>query len=171
MDDEISIEAIKVIEAEIILIAVKLVKELICMTLSAIILIVITSIFKLLMSPPSIAVAWVHSKFELHKKLNSKDVSVSYNGKNFVEGEKNKFIQYFNDASFLKKHYIFPGNEKLFLYPESNVTPFVINVKKGKKEVNYFVFNYDDHVDVVKKYKEKVISYSVCSDNLQKFTI
>jgi len=119
----------------------------------------IGSIIKLLMSPPSIAVAWGVSKFELHKKLVSKDVSVTFNGKDLEEEDKNRFTDYFNKASFLKKHYIFPGNEKLFLQPETNVTPFVMNVKKGKKDVNFFVFSYDNHVDVVKKYKKKDVSY------------
>ncbi|KOP80357.1 hypothetical protein AMS59_02900 [Lysinibacillus sp. FJAT-14745] len=141
------------------------------MTTSLIMTIVIGSIIKLLMSPPSIAVGWGVSKFELHKKLNSKDVTVTFNGMNLEEEEKNRFTDNFNKASFLKKHYIFPGNEKLFLQPETNVTPFIMNVKRGKKDVHFFVFSYDNHVDVVKKYKEKVVSYSISSEYLQKFTI
>ncbi|MGE8000431.1 YfmQ family protein [Lysinibacillus sp. NPDC093190] len=142
------------------------------MTSGLIITLVIGSIIKLLMSPPSIAVAWGVSKFELHKKLDAKDVTVTFNGTNLEEEEKNRFTDYFNKASFLKKYYIFPGNEKLFLQPETNVTPFVINVKRGKKEdVNFFVFSYDNHVDVVKKCKEKVVSYSISSEYLQNFSI
>lgn len=141
------------------------------MTMSLMITIVIGSIIKLLMSPPSAAVAWLLSKFELHKELDSKDVTVTFNGKNLEEEEKNRFTNYFNKASFLKKHYIFPGNEKFFLQPETNVTPFIMNVKRGKKDVNFFVFSYDNHVDVVKKCKEKVISYSLSSESLQHFTI
>ena len=128
-------------------------------------------ILKLLMSPPSVLVAWVLSKFELHPKLDSKDVTVTFNGKHLEEEEKNRFTEYFNEANFLKKHYIFPGNEKSFLSPETNITPFVINVKKGKKDVNFFVYSSDNNVDVVKQYKEKVASYSLNSDNLQKFTL
>ncbi|MFJ6208465.1 YfmQ family protein [Lysinibacillus sp. NPDC092081] len=141
------------------------------MTSGLIITLVIGSIIKLLMSPPSAAVAWGLSKIELHKKLDAKDVTVTFNGKNLDEEEKNRFTDNFNKASFLKKYYIFPGNEKLFLQPETNVTPYVINVKRGKKDVNFFVFSYDNHVDVVKKCKEKVISYSISSEYLQKFTI
>ncbi|KPN97189.1 YfmQ family protein [Lysinibacillus sp. ZYM-1] len=141
------------------------------MTMSLMITIVIGSIIKLLMSPPSAAVAWLLSKFELHKELDSKEVTVTFNGMNLEEQEKIKFIDYFNKAFFLKKYYIFPGNEKLFLQPETNVTPFVINVRSGKKDVNFFIFNYDNHVDVVKKCKEKVISYSLSSESLQHFTI
>ena len=140
------------------------------MTWGLVMTIVIGSIVKLVMSPPSIVVGWTVSKFELHKKLDAKDVTVTYNGKKLEEEEKSRFTNYFNEASFLKKHYIFPGNEKLFLEPESNVTPFVINLKKGKKDIHFFVFNYDNHVDIVKKYKEKVVSYSVSSDCLQNFS-
>ncbi|OEC03524.1 hypothetical protein GY31_01985 [Lysinibacillus sphaericus] len=140
------------------------------MTWGLVMTIVIGSIVKLVMSPPSIVVGWTVSKFELHKKLDAKDVTVTYNGKKLEEEEKSRFTNYFNEASFLKKHYIFPGNEKLFLEPESNVTPFVINLKKGKKDIHFFVFNYDNHVDIVKKYKENIVSYSVSSDCLQNFS-
>lgn len=58
------------------------------MTTGLIITIVIGSIIKLLMSPPSIAVAWVVNKFELHKELDSKEVTVTFNGNNLEEGEK-----------------------------------------------------------------------------------
>ncbi|AMO33475.1 YfmQ family protein [Lysinibacillus sp. fkY74-1] len=141
------------------------------MTTGLIITIVIGSIIKLLMSPPSIAVAWLVNKFELHKELDSKEVTISFKGKNLEEREKIRFIDFFNKAIFLKKYYIFPGNEKLFLQPETNVTPFIINLKSGKKDVNFLIFPYDNHVDVVRKRKEKVISYSLSSESLQNFTI
>ncbi|MBA9028394.1 MULTISPECIES: YfmQ family protein [Bacillaceae] len=141
------------------------------MTWTVVISLVIGFILKFLLSPPSAMVGWVLGKFELHPKLESKEVTVTFNGKNLKEEEKVRFTDYFNEADFLKKYYIFPGNEKLFLHPETNVTPFVINVKKGKKEVYFFVYNYDNHVDVVKQSKKKVVSYSLSSDNLQKFTL
>ncbi|WP_338752724.1 YfmQ family protein [Bacillus sp. FJAT-52991] len=133
-------------------------------------LIVITGIIKLLTSPPSALVAWIVSKFALHPKLDSKDVTVTFNGKHLKEEENIKFIDYFNKACFLKRYDIFPGNEKSFLHPETNVTPFVINLKKGKRDVNFFIYNYDNHVDVVKQYKEKIVSYSISSEHLQKFS-
>ncbi|MDQ0273656.1 YfmQ family protein [Cytobacillus purgationiresistens] len=123
-------------------------------------------IIKMAMSPPSAVVEWVLSKFALHPKLNSKDVTITYNGKLLEEEEKNRFTDYFNEATFLKRKYIFPGNEKLFLYPETNVTPVVIKVKRGKKDVNIYVYSYDDHVDVVKQSKKKVVSYSLSCDYL-----
>ncbi|TCN19729.1 YfmQ family protein [Mesobacillus foraminis] len=127
-------------------------------------------ILKFIMSPPSAVVEWVLSKFALHPKLDPKEVAVTFNGKHLEEDEKISFTNYFNESTFLKKYYIFPGNEKLFLHPETNVTPFVITVKRGKKETNLFVYSYDDHIDVVKQYKKKVVSYILRSDDLQNFT-
>lgn len=138
------------------------------MTWPVVISLVIGIIIKLVMSPPSAVVEWVTSKFALHPKLNSKDINVTYNGEQLEEEEKFRFTNYFNEATFLKKYYIFPGNEKLFLHPETNVTPIVIYVKRGKKEVNIFVYIYDNHVDVVKQHNKKVFSYRLSSDNLQK---
>lgn len=137
----------------------------------AVISIVIGIIIKILTNLPSAGVGWLLSKFALHPKLNAKDVTVTFNGKHLEEEEKIRFIDYFNEAVFLKEYFIVKGNEKVFLHPETNVTPFVINVKKSKKDINIFVYSYDDHVDVVKQYKKKVDSYSLSSDDLQKFTI
>ena len=142
------------------------------MTWSTIVIIVIGIILKFLMSPPSALVAWVLSKFALHPKLDSKDITVTFNGTHLEEEEKNKFNDYFNKALFLERHHIFPGNEKFFLNPETNVIPFVINVKSRKKEMNFFVYSSEDkEIHVVKQWKKKVASYSLSSDYLQKFTI
>ena len=141
------------------------------MTWTVVITVVIGIIIKLIMSPPSSVVAWVLSKFALHPKLDSKDVIVTFNGKLLEEKEKIRMINYFNEAYILKKYYIFPGKEELFLHPDTKVIPFVINVKKGEKDVNFFIYSYDDHVDVVKQSKKKVESYSLRSDHLQRFAI
>ncbi|PLT28672.1 YfmQ family protein [Peribacillus deserti] len=141
------------------------------MTWTVVISIAAAVIFKFFNSPPSALVAWVLDKFTLHPKLDSEDVTIAFNGKHLEEEEKDRFIDYFNEAVFLKEYFIFQGNEQLFLHPETNVIPFVVKVKKRKNDVHLFVFNYDDHVDVVKQYKEKVVSYRLSSDYLQKFTI
>ena len=132
---------------------------------------VIFFFIKLITSPPNIVAGWFIKKFELHQKLDPQNITVTFNGKNLEEEEKIRFTDYFNEATFLKKHYIFPGHEKLFLEPETNVPPFVVNVKKGKKDIHFFVYKSEDHVDVVKQYKEKVVSYSINSDNLLRFTV
>ncbi|PLR98475.1 YfmQ family protein [Bacillus sp. T33-2] len=141
------------------------------MTWTVVISVMIGFFVKFFLSPPSAVVDWYLSKFALHPKLNSKDVSITINGKHLEEEEKIKFIDYFNEAAFLEEYWIFPGNEELFLHPDTNVSPFVIDVKRGKKQVNFLVYSYDDHVDVVKQYKNKVVSYSLRSNYLQKFTI
>lgn len=42
-----------------------------------------------------------------------------------------------------------------------------MDVKKGKNEVRLYVYIYNDHVDVVKQYKNKVVAYSLLSESLQ----
>ena len=141
------------------------------MTSTAVLIIALGIMIKMLTSPPSFVVGWISSKFALHPKLDSKDISVTFNGKHLEEEEKVKFTDYFNEALFLERYNIFQGNEHLFLNPETNVIPFVINVKSRKQEMNFFVSGYDDHVDVVKQRKKKVASYCLRSEYLQKFTI
>ena len=57
---------------------------------------------------------WVVSKFALHPKIDSKDVTVTYNGKNLEEEEKNRFTDYFNEALFLERNHIFRGMKNCF---------------------------------------------------------
>ena len=116
-------------------------------------------------------VGWFLSKFSLHPELDSKDITVTFNGTQLDAKKKNRFIEYFNEAQFLKRNHIFPGTENSFLQPETDVLPFVINVKSRKKEMNFFLYRYDDHIDVIKKWKNKVASYSLSSEKLQNFTI
>ncbi|USK57447.1 YfmQ family protein [Cytobacillus solani] len=80
------------------------------------------------------------------------------------------FTDYFNKASFLERNDIFPGDEKLFLRPETNIIPFIINVKNSKRDMNFFVYCEDDQIFVVKQWKKKVASYNLRSDNLQNST-
>ncbi|MBM4763202.1 YfmQ family protein [Bacillus sp. B15-48] len=141
------------------------------MTWTVAITVLIGIILKMAMSPPSIVVGWLVSKFALHPKLHSENVTVTFNGKQLEDEEKIRFTAYFNEATLLEKHFIFPGNEHLFLQPETDVTPFVITVKNGKKDVNFFVYNYVDRVDVVKQSNKKVESYSLRSNHLQTFTL
>jgi hypothetical protein len=140
------------------------------MTWLTIAIIVIGTILIFLSSPTSALVGWILNKFALHPKLDPKDISVTFNGKHLEEEEKIRFNNYFNEAQFLERNHIFPGNEKLFLHPETNVIPFVIKVNRRKKEMNFFIYSYDDHVDVVKQWKKKVASFSIRSEYLQSFT-
>lgn len=140
------------------------------MTWMATIAIIIGIILVFISSPTSALVGWVLSKFTLQPKFDPKEISVTFNGKHLEEEEKIRFNDYFNEAQFLERIHIFPGNEKMFLHPETTVIPFVINVK-SRKEMNFFVYSYDDHVDVVKQWKKKVTSFSIRSERLQKFAI
>ncbi|MFD0771845.1 YfmQ family protein [Bacillus sp. CGMCC 1.60114] len=114
--------------------------------------IIVTSI------PTSVVDSFV-SKFELHPTLNDESVTVTFDGKRLQNEGKIEVINHFNEALFLEKYY-FP--------PQSSGTPVIIDTKRGKKDVRFSVYSYDDHVDVFKQYKKKVVAYSLRSDGLQK---
>ncbi|MFD0048063.1 YfmQ family protein [Actinomycetes bacterium NPDC127524] len=138
------------------------------MTGLALVLTILFGLFKILISClPSDTVKWILGKYEMHAKLNAEDTVVTYEGKRLEGEEANQVIDTFNKGIFLEQYYIFPGNEQMFLHPENGVTPLVIDTKKGKKDVKLFLFSYSDHVDVVKQYKKKTISYSLRSARLQ----
>ncbi|NYE07038.1 hypothetical protein F4694_003823 [Bacillus niacini] len=128
-------------------------------------------VLKMVMSPPSAVVEWIFSRFALHQKLNSKDVTVTYIEKLLEEEEKIRLIENFNEATFLKQYDIFPGKENLFLHPETNVAPFVINLKRGENDSRIFVYCLTDYVYVVKQSYKKVIAYNLRSENLQNSTL
>ena len=120
-------------------------------------------------SPTSALVGWFLDKFALQPKLEAKDSTVTYNGTQLDEEDKIRFITYFNEARFVDRNHIFPGTETSFLQPETNDIPFVIHVTSGKKEIRYFLYCNDEHIDVVKQWKKKVASYTVASEHLQSF--
>lgn len=139
------------------------------MTWTAILVIILASTAKILVSClPTPVVERLIGRFEMHAKLNAENAIVTIDGKPLEEEKKIQVIHYFNESTFLKQYYIFPGNEKLFLHPENSETPLVIDTKRGKKDVKLFLYCYEDHVDVVRQYKKKVIAYSVLSKSLQK---
>ncbi|MED3687856.1 YfmQ family protein [Peribacillus butanolivorans] len=138
------------------------------MTLPVLILTILISLVKLLVTClPTDAVNWIISKFKLHSELSDANCIVTIDEKRLEGEDKIQVINYFNEAIFLKKNHIFPGNEQLFLQPENSGTPLVIDTKRGKKDVRLLVYIYNDHVDVVKQYKKKLVAYSLLSDSLQ----
>ncbi|MGE6612398.1 YfmQ family protein [Peribacillus sp. NPDC076916] len=142
------------------------------MTLPVLILTIILSLLKLLVTClPTDAVNWIINKFKIHSEISDENAIVTFDGKRLEGEEKIQVINYFNNARFLKKNHIFPGNEQLFLHPENSGIPLVIDTKRSKKDVRLFVYIYNDHVDVVKQYKKKVISYSLLSDSLQECSV
>jgi len=136
-----------------------------------IISIILLSLVKILVTClPTGSVNWLIRKFEIHSKLNEENITLTINGKPLEGDNKVKVINEFNEAIFLKKHYIFPGTEELFLNPENSEPPLVIDTKRGKKEIKLLLYRYHDRIDVVKQDKKKIIAYSLLSDNLQKFS-
>ncbi|MBT2655623.1 YfmQ family protein [Bacillus sp. ISL-18] len=136
-----------------------------------IISIILLSLVKILITClPTGSVNWLIRKFETHSKLNEENLTLTIDGKPLEGDNKTKVINEFNEAIFLKKHYIFPGTEELFLNPDTSEPPLVIDTKRGKKEIKLVLYRYHDHIDVVKQDKKKIIAYSLLSDNLQKFS-
>lgn len=140
------------------------------MTWTAFVIIILGITLKMLTSPPSAVVNWLLSKFALHPKLDAKDVSIIFNGTYLEEEEKISFTDYFNQALFLDRNHIFPGNEKLFLCPDTTSIPFIIHVKNHKRNMKFYVYCEDDQIFVVKQWKKKVASYNLSSTNLKNFT-
>jgi hypothetical protein len=122
---------------------------------------------------PSSVAKWITSKFELHQKLSEATATVTIDRKRLEGEDKVQVINYFNEGIFLKQYYIHPGNEQYYLHPDNGKTPLVIDIdtKKAKNNVKLFIYIYNDHVDVVKQYKKKVIAYCLLSDGLQKGSI
>ena len=86
-----------------------------------IISIILLSLVKILVTClPTGSVNWLIRKFEIHSKLNEENITLTINGKPLEGDNKVKVINEFNEAIFLKKHYIFPGTEELFLNPENS---------------------------------------------------
>ncbi|PFR31088.1 MULTISPECIES: YfmQ family protein [Bacillus cereus group] len=129
------------------------------MTTWFVVMLVIFGAFKIIVaSIPTSVVESLISRFALHPQLNAEDVTVTIDGEALEDEEKIQMINQFNEALFLEKHY-FP--------PQSSGTPVVIHMKKGKHDLSYSMYSYDDHIDVVKQYKKKVVAYSLRSKELQ----
>jgi hypothetical protein len=133
--------------------------EMIKMTTWFIVTLFIFGALKVLVSSmPTSVVESIISRFELHQKLDEENTTVTVDGES-IEGEmKLQVIHEFNEALFLDKHY-FP--------PQGNGTPIVIETKKGKREIRFSIYSYEEHVDVVKQYKKKVVAYRLRSKSLQ----
>ncbi|MFE4761969.1 YfmQ family protein [Bacillus mycoides] len=112
----------------------------------------------LVSSMPTSVVESIISRFELHQKIDEESTTITVDGES-IEGEmKLQVIHEFNEALFLDKHY-FP--------PQGNGTPIVIETKNGKREIRFSIYSYEEHVDVVKQYKKKVVAYRLRSKSLQ----
>lgn len=117
------------------------------------------------------AVERIISKFEIHPKLIDENVIVTIDGKRLEGKDKIQVINDFNEAIYLKRYYIIRGTEELYLHPVNNVPPLIIDISNDKKDIRLFVYRYKDRVDVIKRYKKKMVAYSLRSDSLQKCSI
>lgn len=139
------------------------------MTWAVLVPIILMGILKIVVSSlPNSTVGWLIGKFELHSKLSEANVSITIDGKPLEGEDKAQVIHKFNEATFVERYYIFRGYEQAYLHPENGGTPLVIDTKRGKRTVRLFVYIYNDHVDIVKQYKKKVVAYKLLSDSLQK---
>ncbi|WEG14711.1 YfmQ family protein [Pullulanibacillus sp. KACC 23026] len=126
---------------------------LIIILAAKLILIVVT-----LISPPPFVKDWFVSRFELHPVLSEASVSVLFNEKPMVGKEKQQIIEYFNQATFLKKYDWIPKKDETL--------PLVIESEEGNRRITYRLYSHDSRVDVFKTYKNKVVAYYIRSDNL-----
>ncbi|HDX9610541.1 TPA: hypothetical protein ROY01_001556 [Bacillus toyonensis] len=129
------------------------------MTTWFIVLLVVFGAFKIIVSSlPNSVIESIISKYETHPQLEKENVTVTING-NSVEGEKkSQIIHDFNEGLFLDRYYAPPQNESI---------PLIINAKRGKKDFTFYIYSHEEHVDVVKQHKKKVVAYSLRSKNLQ----
>lgn len=133
--------------------------EMINVTWFFIISLVVISLVKIIIAcPPNFLAERLVGKFELHPKLEEKDVIIRI-GESQIEGQdKNEVLRSFNEAVFLNRY---------DLFPKTNGTPLVIETKKGSKDVTFLVYRYNNHVDVFKQYKKSTVAYRLLSDCLQ----
>ncbi|MGE6629430.1 YfmQ family protein [Bacillus sp. NPDC077027] len=138
----------------------------------AIISLVIFSLLKILVtSLPSGVVERLLGRFEVHAKVKNDHANITLDGQSLDDHEKSQVIRDFNEAIFIERYYIYPGDEERFLHPKEGPTPLVIQTKLGKEDITLYLFNYDDHVDVVRQFthkpKKKVTAYRLRSEHLQ----
>jgi len=129
------------------------------MTTWFIVMLVVFGAFKIIVSSlPNSVIESIISRYETHPQLEEDNVTVTING-NSLEGEKkSQIIHDFNEGLYLDRYYAPPLNEG---------TPLIINAKRGKKDFTFYIYSHEEHVDVVKQHKKKVVAYSLRSKNLQ----
>ncbi|PGZ09713.1 hypothetical protein COE30_07320 [Bacillus cereus] len=129
------------------------------MTTWFIVMLVVFGAFKIIVSSlPNSVIESIIRRYETHPQLEEDNVTVTING-NSLEGEKkSQIIHDFNEGLYLDRYYAPPLNEG---------TPLIINAKRGKKDFTFYIYSHEEHVDVVKQHKKKVVAYSLRSKNLQ----
>ncbi|MBE7103280.1 hypothetical protein FT637_09480 [Bacillus cereus] len=129
------------------------------MTTWFIVLLVVFGAFKIIVSSlPNSVIESIISRYETHPQLEEENVTITFNGNDLKGEDKKQIIHDFNEGLFLDRYYAPPHNEG---------TPIIINAKRGKKDFIFYIYSHEEHVDVVKQHKKKVVAYSLRSKNLQ----
>ncbi|EJR03811.1 hypothetical protein BWGOE4_13820 [Bacillus mycoides] len=129
------------------------------MTTWFIVLLVVFGAFKIIVSSlPNSVIESIISRYETHPQLDEENVTVTINGNSLEGDKKSQIITDFNEGLFLDRYYAPPQNEG---------TPLIINAKRGKKDFTFYIYSHEEHVDVIKQHKKKVVAYSLRSKNLQ----
>jgi len=133
---------------------------------------VVFSLLKLLVtSLPSGVVERLFSRYAVHAKVTSDQTTMTFQGRPLDDQQTSQIIQHFNDAIFIERYYIYPGDEERFLHPQEGPAPLTMQTKLGKHDVTLYLYHYDDHVDVVRQFthkpKKKLTAYRLRSEPLQ----
>ncbi|MBE7119045.1 YfmQ family protein [Bacillus cereus] len=129
------------------------------MTTWFIVMLVVFGAFKIIVSSlPNSVIESIISRYETHPQLEEENVTITFNGNDLKGEDKQQIIHDFNEGLFLDRYYAPPHNEG---------TPIIINAKRGKKDFIFYIYSHEEHVDVVKQHKKKVVAYSLRSKNLQ----
>lgn len=133
---------------------------------------VVFSLLKLLVtSLPSGVVERLFSRYSVHAKVTSDQTTIMFEDRPLDDQQTSEIIQHFNDAIFIERYYIYPGDEERFLHPQEGPAPLTMQTKIGKHDVTLYLYHYDDHVDVVRQFthkpKKKLTAYRLRSEPLQ----
>nr|MDH3177265.1 YfmQ family protein [Bacillus pumilus] len=133
---------------------------------------VVFSLLKLLVtSLPSGVVERLFSRYAVHAKVTSDHTTIMFEDRPLDDQQASEIIQHFNDAIFIERYYIYPGDEERFLRPQEGPAPLTMKTKLGKHDVTLYLYHYDDHVDVVRQFthkpKKKLTAYRLRSEPLQ----
>lgn len=133
---------------------------------------VVFSLLKLLVtSLPSGVVERLFSRYAVHAKVTSDQTTIMFEDHPLDDQQASEIIQHFNDAIFIERYYIYPGDEERFLRPQEGPAPLTMQTKLGKHDVILYLYHYDDHVDVVRQFThkptKKLTAYRLRSEPLQ----
>lgn len=138
------------------------------MTVAIVLSIVAVSAIKILITClPTPVVKLLLNRFATHPEINAEHTIVTVDGKTLEAEYKENIVNSFNKGTFLESYYVHAGNQESFLHPEHNKKPIIIETTIGKQQVKIHVYSFNDHVDIVKTFKKKIVAYSILSDTLQ----